>query len=62
MLSFFSWVPLVWGGLQPMLVFRQVYRSNKFSVVAKWIISSLLYWSAVLVIVTLGVSYSLYLS
>lgn len=54
--------PLVWGWLQPFLIFRQAYGSNWFSAWIKWLISILIYLAAVTAIITFGLTYSLYKS
>ena len=54
--------PLVWGALQPILVLRQAYGSNWFSVWIKWFISTSIYFMALVLIILLGLSYSLYQS
>ena len=64
-LPIFGWlaiVPIAWGLMQPYAVFRQAYGSNWFSVVLKGFLSATLYLAAVALIVTFGVSYSLYQS
>lgn len=58
----FWFVPLLWGWLQPFLVFRQAYGSNWVSAWLKWVLSMSLYAAAFVVIITLGLSYSLYKS
>ena len=55
-------VPIGWGVLQPALVFRQAYGSNWLSVFVKWLLSTLVYAVAFILIITLGLSYSLYQS
>ena len=55
-------LPLAWGWLQPFVMFRQVYRSNWVSVFLKWAISIAIYFTMLALIVTFGVSYSLYQS
>ncbi len=55
-------VPIVWGGFQPLIVFRQAYGSNWFSVWAKWFVSTSIYVIALMLIIILGLSYSLYQS
>lgn len=60
-----SWlwlIPVGWGALQPLLVLRQAYGSNWFSVWIKWFISTTIYVMALAVIILLGLSYSLYQS
>jgi len=54
--------PLAWGWLQPFAVFRQAYGSNWVSVFLKWLISILIYFVILVLIVTFGVSFSLYQS
>jgi len=56
------WVPLVWGWWQPAAVLRQAYGSGWVSVVIKWAISMAIYFTGVILIVTLGLTYSLYQS
>lgn len=56
------WVPLVWGWWQPVAVLRQAYGSGWVSVVIKWAISMIIYLAGVILIVTLGLTYSLYQS
>ena len=60
--GFLWFVPIVWGAAQPLLVFRQAYGSNWFSVVVKWMISNFLYLASVTLIFTLGLTFSLYQS
>ena len=55
-------VPLIWGWLQPFLVFRQAYGSNWISAWLKWVLSMSIYVVAFAAIITLGLSYSLYKS
>ncbi len=55
------WIfPVGWGSLQPLLVLRQAYRSNWFSVWIKWFISTSIYVIALALIILLGLSFSLY--
>ncbi len=54
--------PVAWGLLQPLAVFRQAYGSNWISVIGKWLISNTIYWTLLTVIITFGLSYSLYQS
>jgi len=56
----FATAVLAWAWLQPAAVLRQAYDSNWFSVVSKWAISISFYFIILLMIITLGVSYSLY--
>lgn len=56
------WVPLIWGWWQPAAVLRQAYGSGWVSVVLKWAISIAIYFTGVVLIVTLGLTYSLYQS
>ncbi len=58
----FWFAPLLWGWLQPFLVFRQAYGSNWFSAWFKWLISFVICLAAFLLILTLGLTYSLYKS
>jgi hypothetical protein len=60
--GFLWWVPLVWGALQPLLVQRQAYGSNWFSAVIKWLFVNAVYWIAMLIIILLGLGFSLYQS
>ncbi|WP_370338724.1 DUF3667 domain-containing protein [Parvularcula marina] len=60
--GFLWWVPLVWGALQPLLVQRQAYGSNWFSAVIKWVFVNAVYWIAMLIIILLGLGFSLYQS
>lgn len=53
------WVVLIWGALQPILVQRQAYGSNWFSVIIKWAVANTIYWIAMGIIVALGFGYSL---
>jgi len=55
-------IPLIWGWLQPAVVLRQAYGSGRISMVIKWAISMLIYVIGVALIVTLGLTYSLYQS
>ncbi len=55
-----AFVPIVWGLFQPYAVFRQAYGSGWISTIIKGFISSTLYLIAVALIITLGLSYSLY--
>ena len=60
-----SWLwfaPVGWGLLQPLLVLRQAYGSNWFSVWIKWFVSTSIYVMALAVIILLGLSFSLYQS
>lgn len=54
--------PIGWGMLQPLVVLRQAYSSNWLSVWVKWFISIIIYLVAFALIITLGLSYSLYQS
>lgn len=56
------WIPLIWGWWQPAAVLRQAYGSSWVSVVIKWAISVAIYFTGVILIVTLGLTYSLYQS
>ncbi|MEO1243356.1 MAG: DUF3667 domain-containing protein [Pseudomonadota bacterium] len=56
------WVPLIWGWWQPAAVLRQAYGSGWVSVVIKWAIAITIYFIGVVLIVTLGLTYSLYQS
>ncbi len=56
------WFPLIWGWWQPAAVLRQAYGSGWVSVVIKWAISVAIYFTGVILIVTLGLTYSLYQS
>lgn len=62
MVGWLAAVPLAWGAVQPLVVFRQAYGSNWLSVVLKWLISASVYWALLSLIITFGVSYSLYQS
>jgi hypothetical protein len=53
-------LPLAWGSIQPFAVFRQAYGSGWISTVLKGSISLLLYFAALVVIITFGLTYSLY--
>ncbi len=55
-------IPLIWGWIQPAAVLRQAYGSGRISMVIKWAISMLIYVVGVALIVSLGLSYSLYQS
>ena len=55
-------IPIGWGVLQPILVLRQAYGSNWFSVWIKWFISTSIYLVALALIILLGLSFSLYQS
>ncbi|MEL7486138.1 MAG: hypothetical protein AAGJ87_02855, partial [Pseudomonadota bacterium] len=48
--------------VQPLAVFRQAYGSNWFSVAAKWTIANSLYFTALSLIFTLGLTVALYQS
>lgn len=61
-IGFLWWVPLVWAAFQPVLVQRQAYSSNWFSVIVKWGITNFIYWIAMLMIVLAGLGYTLYQS
>lgn len=56
------WVPLIWGWWQPAAVLRQAYGSGRLSMVFKWAVSMTIYTVGVVLIVTLGLTYSLYQS
>ncbi|MEL6259157.1 MAG: DUF3667 domain-containing protein [Pseudomonadota bacterium] len=61
----FEWlasIPLVWGGLQSLLMFRQAYQSNWFSVVLKWMILNVSYFIALTMIISFGFIAALYQS
>jgi len=58
----FAVLPPLWGALQSMLVFRQAYGSNWVSVVGKSFIAGTIYLVLISLIITLGVSLSLYQS
>ena len=51
---------IIWALLQPLLVFRQAYGSNWISAAIKWTLSNTLYLASFVILITLGVSYSLY--
>lgn len=55
-------VPIVWGSLQPIVVLRQAYGSNWLSVILKWIITMTIYITGLALIITFGLTYSLYQS
>ena len=55
-------IPLIWGAFQPIMVLRQTYGSNWLSVFIKWVLSMTVYLMAFILIITLGLSYSLYQS
>lgn len=55
-------IPLIWGWLQPFVVFRQAYGSNWISAFLKWVISVAVYFALLALIITLGFSVSLYQS
>ncbi len=55
-------VPLIWGWFQPAAMLRQAYGSGRLSMVLKWSISMLIYVVGVAIIISLGLSYSLYQS
>ncbi|MEO0880039.1 MAG: hypothetical protein AAFY22_10030, partial [Pseudomonadota bacterium] len=55
-----SGVLIAWASLQPLVVLRQAYGSNWFSVFIKWSISTGLYFVALVFIITIGFSLSLY--
>lgn len=55
-------IPLLWGWLQPFVVFRQAYESGWVSAFLKWAVSITIYAMLLAVIVTFGFSYSLYQS
>ena len=55
-------IPLIWGWLQPFVVFRQAYGSNWTSAFLKWVISVAVYFALLALIITLGFSVSLYQS
>lgn len=54
------WIPLVWGWWQPAAVLRQAYGSGWVSTVIKWAICVVVYFIGALLIITLGLTYSLY--
>ena len=56
------WLPLAWGWLQPFVVFRQAYGSNWVSAFLKWSVSIAVYLIVLSIIVTFGLTYSLYQS
>lgn len=56
------WLPLAWGWLQPFVVFRQAYGSNWISAFGKWAVSIVIYLSVLSVLITFGITYSLYQS
>lgn len=56
------WIPLIWGWWQPAAALRQAYGSGWVAVVIKWAISITIYFTGVILIVTLGLTYSLYQS
>jgi len=61
----FAWlsaVPLVWGAFQPLAALRQVYGSRWISAIPKSIIIMLIYLTGLMLIITLGLTYSLYQS
>ncbi|WDI32260.1 DUF3667 domain-containing protein [Hyphococcus flavus] len=58
----FAALVLIWGAFQPLLVFRQAYGSNWISVVLKWVISTALYYMALIFIIMFGIFFSLYQS
>jgi hypothetical protein len=58
--GFLWFAPLVWGWLQPFFVFRQAYESGWVSAVAKWAVSIVIYMIGLALIVTFGITYSLY--
>ncbi|MEO1135099.1 MAG: DUF3667 domain-containing protein [Pseudomonadota bacterium] len=55
-------IPLLWGWLQPFVVFRQAYQSGWISAFLKWAVSITIYMMLLAVIITFGFSYSLYQS
>ncbi|MEL6369403.1 MAG: DUF3667 domain-containing protein [Pseudomonadota bacterium] len=55
-------VPLIWGFFQPIMVYRQVYRSNWLSTILKWFIAQNIYLSGLAVILSLGAALALYSS
>lgn len=55
-------LPLLWGWGQPFVVFRQAYGSGWVSAFLKWAISISIYAVVLLLIVTFGLTYSLYQS
>lgn len=55
-------VPLIWGWLQPFVVFRQAYGSNWVSAFLKWAVSITIYLMMLGVIIAFGFTYSLYQS
>ncbi len=57
---FLAAIPLIWGWLQPFAVFRQAYGSNWVSAFLKWAISVTVYFTLLVIIITLGFSVSLY--
>ena len=57
------WIaPLLWGVIQPFAVFRQAYGSNWVSVGLKGVVLSVIYLNALILIITFGLTYSLYQS
>lgn len=60
--GFLAFVPLAWGWFQPFLVFRQAYGSGWISAFLKWTISITIYFIMVIMIITFGLTYSLYQS
>lgn len=57
-----AFVPLAWGWLQPFLVFRHAYGSGWISAFLKWSISITIYFVLLTMIITFGLTYSLYQS
>ena len=58
----FAFIPIVWGALQPLFIFRQAYNSNWISTILKWLISMTIYVTGLSLIITFGLTYSLYQS
>jgi hypothetical protein len=58
-LAFF---PLVWGFFQPLLALRQAYNSGWLSSTLKWLVTMTIYLTGVSLLITFGVTYSLYQS
>ncbi|MCG8442165.1 MAG: DUF3667 domain-containing protein [Caulobacterales bacterium] len=54
--------PLLWGMAQPFRVLRRVYGSGAISMVLKGAFSQWVYWVGISLIITAGLSYSLYTS
>lgn len=53
-------LPFLWGWFQPLMVFRQAYGSNWISAIIKWLISMTIYLAGVVIIITIGLTFSLY--